>query len=43
MSTIGLVLFAIMVVAACYATRCLQRGGGREDVPPEIEKRKLLQ
>ncbi|WP_278189462.1 hypothetical protein [Thiothrix fructosivorans] len=38
MSIFGLVIFAIIIVAACYTTRCLQRGARRENIPREIEK-----
>lgn len=38
MSIFGLVVFAIIVFAACYTTRCLQRGAGRGDIPREIKK-----
>lgn len=37
MSIIGMVIFAAIVVAACYATRCLHRGAGR-DLPREIKR-----
>jgi hypothetical protein len=38
MSMFGLVVFAIIIFAACYTIRCLQRGAGRGDLPREIEK-----
>ncbi|MEB4590821.1 hypothetical protein VSS37_07515 [Candidatus Thiothrix sp. Deng01] len=42
MSMVGLVVFAIIVLAACYTTCCLHQGEGRKNVLPEIEKAKLL-
>ncbi|WML87452.1 hypothetical protein [Thiothrix subterranea] len=38
MSIIGLIIFAAIVMAACYTTRCLQQGARRENLPREIEK-----
>ncbi len=38
MSVLGLVIFAIVVLAACYTSRCLQQGARRENLPREIEK-----
>ncbi|SEA41071.1 hypothetical protein SAMN05660964_01530 [Thiothrix caldifontis] len=38
MSILGLVVFAAIVLAACYTSRCLQRGARRENLPREIEK-----
>lgn len=38
MSILGLVIFAILVVAACYTGRCMGRTAGRNDLPPEISK-----
>lgn len=38
MSIFGLVIFAIIVLAACYTSRCLQQGARRENLPREIEK-----
>ena len=37
MSIVGIVIFAAIVFAACYTTRCLNRGAGR-DLPREIKR-----
>lgn len=37
MSIIGMVIFAAIVIATCYTTRCLYRGAGRE-LPREIKR-----
>jgi hypothetical protein len=37
MSIFGLVVFAILIFAVCYTTRCLNRGASR-NLPREIEK-----
>lgn len=38
MSVFGLVVFTILVVAACYTGRCMGRTAGRNDLPPEISR-----
>ncbi|WP_266096929.1 hypothetical protein [Thiothrix subterranea] len=38
MSIVGLIIFAIIVLAACYTSHCLQQGARRENLPREIEK-----
>ncbi|HRJ54245.1 MAG TPA: hypothetical protein PLE99_15910 [Candidatus Thiothrix moscowensis] len=38
MSILGVVIFAILVVAACYTGRCMGRTAGRSDLPPEISR-----
>lgn len=37
MSTVGLVIFGIVLFAVCYATRCMARGSTR-NLPPEIQR-----
>ncbi len=38
MSILGLVIFAVLVFAACYNTCYLQRGAQRKNLPNEIER-----
>ena len=38
MSIVGLLIFAAIIVAACYTTRCMQRGASRKNIPKEIER-----